>query len=198
MLPCGERAELPVAVSGVELAQACAAAWSTATRTSGVTPEPDAATSCCCVVAMFHANARMTPTATGPIEERSPLTPRRPRSGRALVPPRLGMLLRTDRERTRTGGTRGRGSPATSLPSQKGNMTYGNRLTTLYRPGSADPAQRSASARTVATRSCWPGVISGKSGRDSSSSALRSVTGKVPFAYSMRSANAGIRWMGAG
>jgi len=45
---------------------------------------------------MFHANASTTPTATGPIEDTSPVPPRRPGSRRSLIPPRTGLLLRTE------------------------------------------------------------------------------------------------------
>src|SRR5216683_7495468 len=63
-----------VAVRGVALAQAWAAACSTVSPTSGVT-ESVPVSPCGWDIVMFHANARTTPTATGPIVDTSPVRP---------------------------------------------------------------------------------------------------------------------------
>lgn len=106
---------LSAGVPGVEFAQACVAACSTATPTSGVIPDADS--SCCCDAAMFHPNASMTPTATGPIAERNPFRPRPRRSRRSRVPWHRGSLLRTVGRLPRMRATRGRGSSQRVGPS---------------------------------------------------------------------------------
>jgi hypothetical protein len=73
-------------VMGVALAHAWSAAWSTAVPTVGASPGTGCGISGPCDAAMFHANAKTTPTSTGPTVETSPIRPRLPRSPRGLDP----------------------------------------------------------------------------------------------------------------
>jgi hypothetical protein len=69
-----ERRDVPVAGNGVVLDQACAAACSTVTANWGGTPGLSAAPGWC-ETATFHANARMTPIATGRTADARPDPP---------------------------------------------------------------------------------------------------------------------------
>ena len=71
---------------GVALAHAWSAAWSTAVPTVGASPGSGCASSGPCDAAMFQANAKTTPTSTGPTVEASPIRPRVPSSPRGLDP----------------------------------------------------------------------------------------------------------------
>ena len=72
-------------VIDVALAHAWSAAWSTAV-TIGAGPGSGCASSGPCDAAMFHPNAKTTPTSTGPRVETSPIRPRWPGSPRGLDP----------------------------------------------------------------------------------------------------------------
>ena len=89
------------------------------------------------------------------------------------------------------------GSPRLTRRPQRAARHLG--LTRNARCGSRSMGQMRcrAAARADATRSCCAGVISGKSGRLSSSRAARSATGKAPSAYPSP-ANAAVRWTGTG
>ena len=87
-------------VMGVALAHAWSAAWSTSIPTIGAGPGAGCGISGPCDAAMFHANAKTTPTSTGPTVETSPIRPRWPESPRGLDPRCAASPLGTGEEHT--------------------------------------------------------------------------------------------------
>ena len=85
---------------GVALIHARSAAWSTAVATVGASPGSGCGISGPCGAAMFHANAKITPTSTGPTVEASLALSPLPGSRRGLDSRRTTSFLRTETQRT--------------------------------------------------------------------------------------------------